>query len=895
MKTIKIISSIIILCAGISVSVYAQNSATEGKEFYVNFPSNGYSSPSIQIRYVVSKTCYITARYGDNTYLDNNVQYAPGVYTKDLDLAKCYSSPLPYSGGTTTNNKYIRITSTEDICVYGFNVRSGQSDATSVLPVKSLGTHYTILSNNTTNPNTFGSSISMMAPTTGTTITIKEAAGSTKLSNTPLNTGVVFIYTLVDPNLDITGYTVESNKPIYVFSSVEAGAAHPGGGTEYNWEQMMPTNTAGKQYIVWSMSDSNYSGNPQGTDFIKVVALEDNTIVRKKVGATITSRTLNRHQIDTFNTPSSKTNNPYANNSAGVIELTSDKAFLVEHILGHASCIQTISPVEQRVKRAILSPFIPTGNSIINVHRLHVLIPQGAEDSMKIKEIRGGVETNETLTFYTNTTNPDYKIAYKQYSATDEVLIDIYNPYGFVAYMTGVAATAGESYIITTGSGAYDLNAYFTVDGTPHYLFDGTTLCGTKTCNFKASLSGANTGVSGYIKWYVNGVEQLTARDSLNWSRSFTAGSSYTIRMDVLDLSNATKQTSITFTAALAATFNSHPSTAVPAAKNYNTGNFPTLNVAVSGINLRYQWYRNTTASNTGGTLLTNDTNANYAPTSILPYGDYYYYCIIRDNCGSQTSNVSGVHRITPPISNDTVCAGISLRFTASPINGGSTPAYQWKKNGVIIPGATSQTYIYTPVSGDTITCEMTSTANCASPSMVACSKVIIVHPAAAITLHSNNICLGTTTHLSPSVGGVWTSTNTAVATVTSGNIVTGVGIGSAKFVFTSSLTGCSDTTQALVVSNFPSVNPITSSGNSVCVNSIIPLSDNTTGGVWSLSNNNAQIIGSNTANPVQIEGRTAGDVYVTYTIGTAPCQSSATFFLRILPVSPPTITIGVE
>ena len=63
------------------------------------------------------------------------------------------------------------------------------------------------------------------------------------------------------------------------------------------------------------------------------------------------------------------------------------------------------------------------------------------------------------------------------------------------------------------------------------------------------------------------------------------------------------------------------------------------------------------------------------------------------------------------------ICADIPVTFTASTlVNGGTSPAYQWVKNGIDIPFATSSTYTYTPKNGDIITCKMISSEVCATP-----------------------------------------------------------------------------------------------------------------------------------------------------------------------------------
>ncbi len=82
----------------------------------------------------------------------------------------------------------------------------------------------------------------------------------------------------------------------------------------------------------------------------------------------------------------------------------------------------------------------------------------------------------------------------------------------------------------------------------------------------------------------------------------------------------------------------------------YNRGDAATaLSVTASvgdGGTLSYQWYSNTTATNSGGTLISGATSADYTPSTAVA-GTLYYYCVVTNTLAghspvSATSNVSG-------------------------------------------------------------------------------------------------------------------------------------------------------------------------------------------------------------------------------------------------------------
>jgi hypothetical protein len=65
-----------------------------------------------------------------------------------------------------------------------------------------------------------------------------------------------------------------------------------------------------------------------------------------------------------------------------------------------------------------------------------------------------------------------------------------------------------------------------------------------------------------------------------------------------------------------------------------------------------------------------------------------------------------------------TLCSGMPAKFTALPVNEGTTPVYSWKKNG--LPVATGLSYTDNSLNnGDKITCTLTSNVGCATVNTV--------------------------------------------------------------------------------------------------------------------------------------------------------------------------------
>ncbi len=157
-------------------------------------------------------------------------------------------------------------------------------------------------------------------------------------------------------------------------------------------------------------------------------------------------------------------------------------------------------------------------------------------------------------------------------------------------------------------------------------------------------------------------------------------------------------------------------------------------------------------------------------------------------------------------------------------------------------------------------------------------TKTVTVNAGVTPISGSSLVCLGLTTALTDATaGGVWSSSNTLIATVASTGIVTGAAIGTATISYT--VAGIPATMVVTVSANPSSIGGATS----VCVGSSISVSDFTAGGTWT-STATASIVstGSTTA---MVTGLTAGTATITYSLGSG-CFKTYAITVKANPVA---------
>ncbi|NRD21184.1 Ig-like domain-containing protein [Winogradskyella eckloniae] len=240
----------------------------------------------------------------------------------------------------------------------------------------------------------------------------------------------------------------------------------------------------------------------------------------------------------------------------------------------------------------------------------------------------------------------------------------------------------------------------------------------------------------------------------------------------------------------------------------------------------------------------------------------------VTDASGNSASCTSTVTVIDPAnaatvsisVDNTTICATEDVNFTATPMNAGPTPVYEWFVNNV--SQGTTPSNVFTPFPAlddlDEVYVQMQSVYSSCDPK-ISNTISINVNPLPSVS-GPTSLCINNSANLTPATSG-WVS-NTSFASVNNTGVVTGISSGIATFTYTDS-NGCSSDL-SITINDLP----VVSAPANLCVGETSTLTPNS-GGTW-VSNNNSRATVTNSG---VITGVAPGNVTFTYTDSNG-CQS---------------------
>ena len=296
---------------------------------------------------------------------------------------------------------------------------------------------------------------------------------------------------------------------------------------------------------------------------------------------------------------------------------------------------------------------------------------------------------------------------------------------GVVSGVAGGNATISYTYSDAHCSNTATLG--ITVNPIPDAtIYGATAVCVNNTTQLNYNMGGGT--------WSSNNtaISTVTGGGLVTGVASGTATISYTVATSSCGTATQTMNIAVNYAAIT--------SQSTSAATYCLNATATALSVTATGNNLNYQWYSNTSNSNTGGTLINGATSASYTPLTTSAVSKYYY-CVVSSGSCITTSAVSGqitVNGLPAIISQTTDAAtycqndaATALTVTAS----GTGLTYQWYSTtinsfsgGTLISSATSASYIpSTGLSGGSYYYCVVSANSCTSTSAV--SGLITVNP----------------------------------------------------------------------------------------------------------------------------------------------------------------------
>jgi gliding motility-associated-like protein len=460
---------------------------------------------TFQVRIVTVKAAKVTFTF-TNLGTSSTVDLLAGsVYTRDLSEIE---KMAVYSNTNGKTNKSLHIESNEDISIYAINLLERSTDATAILPVKSLGNSYYHISYAPIGDYMDG--YTLIATESDTEIYENGAYKTT------LDRGDVYSQYFTT---DATGSHISADKPVAYFTTNSCVYIPENViACDCLYEQLFPETAWGTSYMV--------PPTIRGKERVRVLASEDGTKITH-VGGTVVYGSLNLDAGQYLEIEISKSDDIDGDGKSGdgcYIESNKPVALASyltgleynDRVYSGDPAMTWIPSLEQSVSELLLAPFVASGSSLLVEH--HVLIITSTENK-SITEMSIG---NSDYTPLSGGKWTDHISGYSFYSMPLTIADRSYrfrNPGGLTVLGYGLGYR--ESYYYLGGSATRKLNVAFYINDIHYQDLNGKEFCSDKF-DIKAVVKYSMHPGAGHLRWLVDGKEETAAGDLMQWSRTFT-------------------------------------------------------------------------------------------------------------------------------------------------------------------------------------------------------------------------------------------------------------------------------------------------------------------------------------------------------------------------------------
>ncbi|MBL7997362.1 MAG: IgGFc-binding protein, partial [Candidatus Kapabacteria bacterium] len=290
---------------------------SRGRDFYFcyipNYHNNsGINSTDSLYVYVVADTVTtgtltFSTRAGVQTTIPINITNPNTIWTYRVQYDSYELLGYNQSGFFSNANdnerprpNSFRVQTDKDVAVYALNKAVTTSDASLIFPANVLSNEYMVLAYKADGSVAGGqldisytpSQFAIVATQDNTNISVTPSVPTTEsgssVKNFTLNRGQVYLFqsefSVSNLNYDLTGTRVVANKPVAVFAGHQRTALPlefkpPLRSRDQLFEQLLPPAFWGKSYVITPLAQP-VGITTTGTDLWRVIAGEDNTVVR---------------------------------------------------------------------------------------------------------------------------------------------------------------------------------------------------------------------------------------------------------------------------------------------------------------------------------------------------------------------------------------------------------------------------------------------------------------------------------------------------------------------------------------------------------------------------------------------------------------------------------------